>query len=431
MDHLAQLARREHHVHVADAAGGHLRPLTFVLLRRARHDRNDENILRPLVQLVGVIGLGQGPEHLLRRLACGKIRQHVGMEVLKEIDPARRTTGEHWQGNAIGPLALWERVGVRVLVDRTALTPCPSPGGRGEKCRLEPREQFRALFQDREVGGKVRVEYGVEAQPPQSGRHLAGHERARRIAETLAQGGADGRGGLHDDVLAAFQRRPDLVDLIALGDRTHGTDRRALPALHAGHRRQVVAEGRSDDRLETAVLREQRPHVLDLCANAHTTAALDALARVAKQCRRRRIDPLAGPLADVGDFADSQFRGQGLKLAVLATVAGLALAIMLRKQELDHGLAGVADTAGVCENLHPRRSGHGARSAQVPRPFNLDHTDAAGADRLQAFHVAERGNLDPRLPGRGQERGPFGDFDGRVIDLQVNHRGFLGLPFQP
>ena len=99
VDHLAQLARGEHHVNVADAAGGHLGPLAFVLLRRARHDGNDEHILGPLVQFIGVIRLGQGPEHLLRRLATGKVRQQVGMEVLEEIDPARRTTGEHRQGN--------------------------------------------------------------------------------------------------------------------------------------------------------------------------------------------------------------------------------------------------------------------------------------------------------------------------------------------
>ena len=100
----------------------------------------------------------------------------------------------------------------------------------------EPGEQLGAFFQDRQVGGEVGVEDGVEAQPPQGGHHLAGHQRAGRIAEALAQGGADGRGGLHDDVLAgAFQGRPDLFDLVALGDRPHGADGRALAALHAGH----------------------------------------------------------------------------------------------------------------------------------------------------------------------------------------------------
>ena len=266
----------------------------------------------------------------------------------------------------------------------------------------------------------------MEAQPPQGRHHLAGHQRARRIAETLAQGGANGRGGLHHDVLAgAFQGRPDFFDLIALGDRPHGANGRALPALHAGHARQVVAEGRADDRLETAVLREQGADVLDLGADAHAAAALDALARVAEQGGRRGIDPLAGPLARVGDFADAQLGGQGLKLAVFAAVAGLALAVVLREQQFDHGPPGVADAAGVRKDLHPRRGRHGAGSAEVPRPFDLDHADAAGADRLQAFHVAERGDLDARLLGRGQERGAFGNFDGDVVDGQVDHCLFL------
>ena len=81
---------------------------------------------------------------------------------------------------------------------------------------LEAREQLGAFLHDGEVGGEVGVEHGVEAQPAQGRDHLAGHQRARRVAEALAQGRADGRRGLHDDVLGrVVERRPDLVDLVA------------------------------------------------------------------------------------------------------------------------------------------------------------------------------------------------------------------------
>ena len=81
---------------------------------------------------------------------------------------------------------------------------------------LEPREQLGAFLHDGEVGGEVGVEHGVEAQAAQGGDHLAGDQRAGRVAEALAEGGADGRGGLHDHVLGrVVQRVPDLVDLVA------------------------------------------------------------------------------------------------------------------------------------------------------------------------------------------------------------------------
>ena len=124
------------------------------------------------------------------------------------------------------------------------------------------------------------------------------------------------------------------------------------------------------------------PDVLDLGANAHAAAALDALARVAEQGGRRGVDPLARPLAGVGDFTDAQFGGQGLKLAVLTAVAGLAIAIVLGEEQFDDRLSGVADAASVGEDLHPRGGRHGARRTEVPRPLDLDHADAACADRL-------------------------------------------------
>ena len=244
----------------------------------------------------------------------------------------------------------------------------------------------------------------MEAQPPQGRDHLAGHQRAGRIAEALAQRGADGRGRLHDGVLVAgLQGGPDLFDLVALGDRPDRADRRALAALDAGHLVEVAVERRADDGFESAVLREQGADVLDLAAHAHAAAALDALAVVAEQGGRRRVDPLADLLARVLDLANSQFGGQGLQLAILVAVARLALAVVLGKEQFDHGAAGVADAVGVGEDLHSRGGGHGARGDEVPRPLDLDDADAAGADGLQAFDVAEGRECGrpPFVPRRG------------------------------
>ena len=129
-------------------------------------------------------------------------------------------------------------------------------GSLVDQCLLQPRQQLGPFLHDRQVGGEVRVEDGVETESPQSRDHLAGHQRAGRVAETLAQRRADGRRRLHDDVLVGIvQRVPDLVDLVLFGDRSDRADRRTLAALHAGHRTQVAIERGTDHGVEAAVLR--------------------------------------------------------------------------------------------------------------------------------------------------------------------------------
>ena len=189
---------------------------------------------------------------------------------------------------------------------------------------------------------------------------------------------------------------------------------------------QVVVEGRADDRLEAAVLREQGADVLRLQADAHAAAALDALAAVADQGGRGGVDPLAGLLAVVGDLADAQLGGQGLQFAVFVAVAGLAVAVVLGEQQFDHRPAGLADAAGVGQHLHALGDRHRAGGDEVPRPFDLDHAHAAGADGLQAFDVAQRGDADAGLLRGRQDRGAFGHFDGDVVDRELDHEFSLG-----
>ena len=278
--------------------------------------------------------------------------------------------------------------------------------------RLQPPEQLGAFFEDRQVGGEVGVEDGAEAQPAQGGHHLAGHQRAGRIAETFAQRRADGRRGLHDDVVVGLvERLPNLLDLVLLGDGADGADGRALAALHAGHGAQIVVERRADDGFEAAVLREQGADVLRFQADAHAAAALDALAAVAHQGGRRGVDPLAGLLAVVGHLADAQFGGQRLQFAVFVAVARLALAVVLREQQFDHRAARLADPAGVGEDLHPLADRHGAGGDEVPRPLQLDDAHAAGPDGLQSFDEAEGGDADAGLLRGRQDGGAFGHFD--------------------
>ena len=123
--------------------------------------------------------------------------------------------------------------------------------------------------------------------------------------------------------------------------------------------------------------------------------------------------------------ADAQFGGQRLQFAVLAAVAGLAVAVVFGQQQFDDQPPRLAHAARVGVDLHALGDRHGTGRGQVHHPFDLDHADAAGADGLQSFDVAERGDADARLLSGVQDRGAFGDFDGRIVDRQLDHGRLL------
>ena len=142
----------------------------------------------------------------------------------------------------------------------------------------------------------------VEAQPAQGGDHLAGHQRAGRIAEALAQGGADGRRGLHDHVLGrVVERLPDLVDLVAAPVMAPT----GQTAAHWPHCTQTTSPRFCAKAGPMTVSKPRfcgnRPPTS--CVSPHTrhaAAALDALAGVADQGRACEASILlAGLLARV------------------------------------------------------------------------------------------------------------------------------------
>ena len=68
-DHAHHLAHRQRNVHVGRTAlAHHARQRTLGLLGRARHNGHHEQTLGLHAQHLGVVGLGDGAEHLLRRL---------------------------------------------------------------------------------------------------------------------------------------------------------------------------------------------------------------------------------------------------------------------------------------------------------------------------------------------------------------------------
>ncbi len=69
-DHAGQLTRGDDNIHILAAGGIHLLgACDFMFLSRTGHDGDDEDFLRIVSSLLGVEGLGQGPDDLVRRFA--------------------------------------------------------------------------------------------------------------------------------------------------------------------------------------------------------------------------------------------------------------------------------------------------------------------------------------------------------------------------
>ena len=285
------------------------------------------------------------------------------------------------------------------------------------------------LLDDRQVGGEVGVEDGVEAEPPQGGDHLAGARRAGREAEALADGGADRRGRLHDDVdLRVGDGFPHAAGAPLLQEGGRRADVDALSALDADRFVHLRPVGRSDDRVEAAALLAEVVDALDLAADADAAAAKHALLRVADQGVARQVDGHLLAAALEVPRPHAQRIGQVLQFAVAVAVAGLAVLGVVVQQQFDDVTAGLADVGRVGLDLHALPHQLAAGGHVEAHLLDLDHAHAAGALQAQVGVVAEPGDADPELLAGLHDGRAFGDRKGRAVDGEGDflfEHGFL------
>ena len=177
----------------------------LVLLRLARHDGDDDQVLRRHSDLFGVVALCDCAEHLLGRLAGGWDVEQVGEVGLDEVDPSRAAACQNRE----------------ILVG------------------LDAFDQFVPLLHDCEVCAEVGVEDLVESQGAETRDQLAGDRGSWLEAKLLADCDSDCRGCLDNHGLRlVVDRVPDLLHIADAGDRADGACVDALPAECAGGVRQ-------------------------------------------------------------------------------------------------------------------------------------------------------------------------------------------------
>ena len=327
---LRQLARGEHGVDVRPAVARHLGPPGLELLGRARHDRHAVDARRVDRLALGEEALDDGPQHLLRALAGGEVRDHVGVELLDELDPARRAARHHRQAGRIA--------------------------GR------QPLHQFRRLLHDREVGGERRVEHAAEAEAAEGGRQRAVHVGARLRAELLGQAHRHRRRVLDDDVACRGRRgrrAPPRAALCSVSAPVGQT------ATHCPQLTQLLTFSPSSNAGPTCARlpRPMKSMAPTVWISSHTRTHLPHRMHLAGS---RTIDGLATsicarrPAAEVAAPTHAELLRQRLQLAVAAARAVEAVVRVVGEQQLDERLARVDRARRVRPHLHARRHREGA-----------------------------------------------------------------------
>ena len=105
---------------------------------------------------------------------------------------------------------------------------------------------------------------------------------------------------------------------------------------------------------------------------------------------------------------------------------------MAGEHQLDYGLPGLDDAIGAGVDYHSGRYGRDAGCQQGTGGFIFYQADATGASGWQTGVMAERGNIDTRLPGQFQDGHSrvttyFPSIEGDSYRLQVkNPSAFAG-----
>ena len=224
-DHAHHLAHRQRNVNVGRTVlAHHARQRALGLLGRARHNGHHKQALGLHAQHLGVVGLGDGAEHLLRRLGRGQTVDKLGVARLHKAHPARAAAREHGPAAAVA-LAL---------------------GGL-----TQALEQLGALLHNGEIGREIGIEHVLKANAAQRASQAFDGSLLARNAKLLAPGATHGRRNLHQYdlvrigesiehglgiVTLAQGARRTMCNALAARDAIGLADRRAPAGAHGGMR---------------------------------------------------------------------------------------------------------------------------------------------------------------------------------------------------
>ena len=318
-DQADKLAVRDGDIHFGCALViDHGRVGALRLLGQAGHDRDNEDLGGIHVQELSVVALGDGAEHLLRRLGGRELVHELGIVRLAEPHPAGAAGGEH-----------------REFLFRSAVL-C--------LCRFfDLLEELAGLLHDGQVCGEVGVKDIIEADVLEERDQAAVGRELRFEAEALTPGSADRRCHLDDrDDVRILESEEHPVEIIALTERADRTVGDTLAAEHTLGVLQTVDTAHIDRSPGTGVQNIPDACGLHIIADLDAAHALDALVILTDQGEVIVRPGNPGQVLFEGDPVDVQVIGDLLQGAVPVAGTYGTVGIVLGEDQLDIDLSGLS-----------------------------------------------------------------------------------------
>ena len=282
-------------------------------------------------------------------------------------------------------------------------------------------DKLTALLHNGQVGGKIGVEHIVKAHLLQGGHHALGRGELGVQMEVLSPGAAHGRRHLHHgDFLGVSQCVKYLAGIIALLQAAYGAVGDALAAEGAVGLAQGAGLGNADGGVGAGTHQIPDPHALHLFANLYAAHTFDAAVFHANHGVGKIIRRAAQVLYVV--IAQQVIVvAQLLQLAVAAAGTLGAANIVLAEQQSQVDTAGLTHAGRI--GMYHHALGHHivARRHQAFVTFHLHHADTAGADLVQLFQIAQRGDIQLGRAGRLQNGGALRHAHCFLINCQCYH----------
>ncbi|EEG32320.1 hypothetical protein CLOSTMETH_00058 [[Clostridium] methylpentosum DSM 5476] len=204
---------------------------------------------------------------------------------------------------------------------------------------------------------------------------------------------------MDDDVFAlVLQRIPYLGGIVFFLQRAGRAVDNALAAAHAGDVAEFSVKGAADVGVKSAVVDADDAGCLG-GAGADTAPAENTFVVVAHEVVGRGIE-LDARICAVKTMLDfhAVLPAEDLQLALAAARTAQASPVVVGEDELESGAAGFLHLEAVGGDLQPFRNGVNTGRNKAARALYFDHADAASADLVDLFEVAEGGNVEARLP---------------------------------
>ena len=364
-DEVGQFCGRHRDVDVADAVMAEFFAGNFEFLGRAGHDGNDEDVLVVFADLFGQHAAEEGGAHFLRGFAAGEMTEHILLIFFGVFDPCGAARREDREILTLGHAA----------------------------------EDFGAFFDRREVGGKCRIADEVEAEAMHRSDHFTHDRRAGLEAEFFAEADADGGSDLGDHKFVGIMDSGHNLIIVAVADdgagRANGS---ALTAVHAIDFANRHTHRGLNDRIETTFREIENADALDFGASTHAVAAENAFARIANERRRGFVDLAFVTNFEIRHMLNAIAASEFLETAFAALRAGCAIDVVVGEEELQRGLAHIADRVGIGLDDHAI-TGSKRAAGDDAQTFAFDEAHTACAENGQARMIAKRGDVYAVIAG--------------------------------